>query len=135
MYSRAIKHASMCNQLIRSAEREEMLKILGRCYVTCCRQCSGPETGLRNTVRYKSCSPKGHQRLREHPVCIPIRGISSSPWHQVFAKDLFLGKFNKVKKYLDSSFHIYLVVFSAIVTITFEWMDILSSTNRHDTTY
>jgi len=95
MYSRAIKHASMCNQLIRSAEREEVLKILGRCYVTCCRQCSGPETGLRNTVRYKSYSPKGHQRLREHPVCIPIRGISSSPWHQVFAKDLFLGKFNK----------------------------------------
>ena len=91
-----------------------MLKALGRCYATCCRQCSGPENGLRSAVKYNEYSPKFQERHRWLPVVVSRHRISSSQWHQVFAKDLFLGKFNKVKKYLDSSFYAYLIIFTAI---------------------
>lgn len=103
MYSRVLKVDSLCSQFIRCVEREDITKKLGRCYVTCCQQCTvrRSENNMKSPSKYVQYTPKFRQKSRELPVCSLKKEFSSSAGCEVFAKDLFLGKFNKVWHHLS----------------------------------
>ena len=118
MYSRVLKVGSHGSQFIRYVEREDITKKLGRCYVTCCQKCTvkrSESNSMRNSSKYIQYSPKFRQKSRELPVCNFRQEFSSSVACEVFAKDLFLGKFNKVIKF---SHHFISLVRSSVCPLS-----------------
>ena len=99
MYSKAFKLDSIYRQMIRGKLYEETGRKVIRCYVTSCLQCSGKqlEKSRENLTKYNSSASRVLQNHGKAFDYLQRQEFSSSTRIKAFAKDLFLGKFNKVK--------------------------------------
>ena len=92
-----VKFDSAYYQFIRSRFSEEASKNAVRSYITSCQQCGNcSKNAQKRSSKYDQKSSNLLEKIKNTSINVSAKDFSSSSRVDAFAKDLFLGKFNKV---------------------------------------